>query len=182
MLASTVGTTPQELHCLKLCSKKNHESSPYASCDYKTSKHYNHNQCIFSSSPFNMSFQGSIVLHLLVLAPVWCQVENYADTIPGVAGQDYPIFAFPPATSFVCDGRSRGYYSDPEADCQAFTICAENGEDGGVGLLKFSFLCPNGTVFNQESFVCDWWFNVDCSVAEQFYGLNQQVFTDEEED
>ena len=26
----------------------------------------------------------------------------------------------------------------------------------------FSFLCPNGTVFNQEYFTCDWWFNVDC--------------------
>ena len=98
-----------------------------------------------------MSFQGSIVLHLLLLAPVWCQVENYADTIPGVAGQDYPIFAFPPATSFVCDGRSRGYYSDPEADCQAFTICAENGEDGGVGLLKFSFLAPTGLCLTKKA-------------------------------
>ena len=28
---------------------------------------------------------------------------------------------------------------------------------------KFSFLCPNGTVFNQEKLVCDAWFNVDCS-------------------
>ena len=28
---------------------------------------------------------------------------------------------------------------------------------------KFSFLCPNGTIFNQEKLVCDAWFNVDCS-------------------
>ena len=26
----------------------------------------------------------------------------------------------------------------------------------------FSFLCPNGTLFNQQYFTCDWWFNVDC--------------------
>ena len=26
----------------------------------------------------------------------------------------------------------------------------------------FSFLCPNGTLFNQQYFICDWWFNVDC--------------------
>ena len=26
----------------------------------------------------------------------------------------------------------------------------------------FSFLCPNGTLFNQQFFTCDWWFNVDC--------------------
>ena len=31
---------------------------------------------------------------------------------------------------------------------------------------KFSFLCPNGTVFNQEKLVCDAWFNVDCSEVE----------------
>ena len=30
-------------------------------------------------------------------------------------------------------------------------------------MLKLSFLCPNGTIFNQEYFTCDWWFNVDCA-------------------
>jgi hypothetical protein len=24
-------------------------------------------------------------------------------------------------------------------------------------------------------FVCDWWFNVDCSTAESFYSLNEQI-------
>ena len=33
-------------------------------------------------------------------------------------------------------------------------------------MTKYSFLCPNGTIFNQEYFICDWWFNVDCSKAE----------------
>ena len=32
-------------------------------------------------------------------------------------------------------------------------------------MLQFSFLCPNGTLFQQEYLVCDWWFNVDCSVT-----------------
>lgn len=27
-------------------------------------------------------------------------------------------------------------------------------------------MCPNGTIFNQAYFICDWWFNVDCSEAE----------------
>ena len=26
----------------------------------------------------------------------------------------------------------------------------------------YSFLCPNGTLFNELYFTCDWWFNVDC--------------------
>lgn len=28
-----------------------------------------------------------------------------------------------------------------------------------------SFLCANGTVFNEKSGVCDWWYNVDCTEA-----------------
>ena len=41
-----------------------------------------------------------------------------------------------------------------------FHICTTDAEGG---LSKYSFLCPNGTIFNQEYFICDWWFNVDCS-------------------
>merc|ERR1712168_111032 len=95
------------------------------------------------------------------------------ETIPGVPGDDYPIFAEVPETSFFCDGQADGgYYADPEAECQVFHICAN---DGNQGRTKYSFLCPNGTLFNQQYFVCDWWFNVDCSLAEQFYSLNDEV-------
>ena len=80
--------------------------------------------------------------------------------IPGVPGEDYPIYDAPPETSFACDGFIEGYYADPEAECQAFHICANFGSDD---LTKYSFLCPNGTLFNQQYFICDWWFNVDCS-------------------
>ena len=55
---------------------------------------------------------------------------------------------------------------------QTFHICADNGNSG---LLKYSFLCPNGTLFNQEYFICDWWFNVDCSIAEDFFSLNADI-------
>merc|ERR1719337_217947 len=83
------------------------------------------------------------------------------ENIPGTPGEDYPIYAEPPETSFACDGQvDGGYYADPEGECQAFHICAR---DGAAGLSKFSFLCPNGTLFDQQYFVCNWWFNVDCS-------------------
>merc|ERR1712123_133009 len=92
------------------------------------------------------------------------------EAIPGVPGDDYPIFAEVPETSFLCDGQvDGGYYADPEAECQAFHICAG---DGTGGFTKYSFLCPNGTLFQQQYFVCDWWFNVDCSLAESLYSLN----------
>merc|ERR1711877_45205 len=100
-------------------------------------------------------------------------IGSLEDTIPGTPREDYPIYAVPPETSFTCDGQvDGGYYGDPEAECQAFHICSNNGNSG---LSKFSFLCPNGTLFQQQYFVCDWWFNVDCSTTEDFYGLNDEI-------
>ncbi|XP_072743067.1 uncharacterized protein [Anoplolepis gracilipes] len=91
------------------------------------------------------------------------------DAIPGVAGIDYPIFRQVPWTRFECDQQQHpGYYADPETDCQAFHIC----QDGG---RKDSFLCPNGTLFNQERLVCTWWNTVDCSRVQSFYSINEAV-------
>ena len=93
--------------------------------------------------------------------------------IPGVPGEDYPIYAEVPESGFACDGQvDGGYYADPEAECQAFHICTA---DGAGGLAKYSFLCPNGTLFNQNYFICDWWFNFDCSTAEELYSLNDEI-------
>merc|ERR1711997_1128440 len=93
-------------------------------------------------------------------------------SIPGIPGEDYPIYAEVPESGFACDGQvDGGYYSDPEAECQAFHICTA---DGAGGLAKYSFLCPNGTLFNQNYFICDWWFNFDCSTAEDLYSLNDE--------
>merc|ERR1712106_757727 len=105
-------------------------------------------------------------------------IESLEEAIPGVPGDDYPIFAEVPDTSFLCDGQvDGGYYADPEAECQAFHICAG---DGNGGLTKYSFLCPNVTLFSQPYFVCDWWFNVDCSIAEEFYSLNDEYAAERE--
>merc|ERR1712018_884965 len=93
--------------------------------------------------------------------------------IPGVPGEDYPIYAEVPETGFVCEGQvDGGYYADGEAECQVFHICTA---DGAGGLAKYSFLCPNGTIFNQNYFICDWWFNFDCAEAEDLYSLNDDI-------
>merc|ERR1719438_19070 len=100
-------------------------------------------------------------------------LDMLQNAIPGVPGEDYPIFAEVPESGFTCDGQvDGGYYSDPEAECQAFHICTA---DGAGGLAKYSFLCPNGTLFNQNYFICDWWFNFDCSTAEDLYSLNDEI-------
>jgi hypothetical protein len=93
--------------------------------------------------------------------------------VPGIPGEDYPIFAEVPESGFSCDGQvDGGYYADPEAQCQVFHICTADGQGG---LAKYSFLCPNGTIFNQNYFICDWWFNFDCAEAEGLYGLNDEI-------
>merc|ERR1712168_1382 len=95
------------------------------------------------------------------------------NSIPGVPGEDYPIYSEVPESGFSCEGQvDGGYYADPEAECQAFHICTA---DGAGGLAKYSFLCPNGTLFNQNYFICDWWFNFDCSTAEELYSLNDEI-------
>jgi len=100
-------------------------------------------------------------------------LEKLVQRVPGVPGQDYPIFSIAPETSFLCEVQpAEGYYADQEADCQLYHVCSDIGD--GV-FSKFDFLCPNGTVFNQEEFVCDWWFNVDCSNADAFYYLNIEI-------
>ena len=93
-------------------------------------------------------------------------IEMLEKAVPGVPGEDYPIYSEVPDTSFSCDGQvDGGYYADPEAECQVFHICTA---DGAGGLTQYSFLCPNGTVFSQQYFICDWWFNFDCSEGDFF--------------
>merc|ERR1711971_1329877 len=99
-------------------------------------------------------------------------LDMLQNAIPGVPGEDYPIYAEVPESGFTCDGQvDGGYYSDPEAECQVFHICTA---DGAGGLAKYSFLCPNGTLFNQNYLICDWWFNFDCSTAADLYSLNDE--------
>ena len=80
-------------------------------------------------------------------------LDALGESIPGEPGEDYPILGSVPDTSFDCLGQVEGgYYADPEGECQVFHICAGGGEGS---LVKYSFLCPNGTLFNQQYFVCD---------------------------
>ncbi|XP_076357791.1 uncharacterized protein LOC143250732 isoform X2 [Tachypleus tridentatus] len=88
------------------------------------------------------------------------------DGIPGVAGKDYPVWNQVPQTSFRCrDYEYAGYFGDVETGCQIYHVCFPDARNA-------SFLCANGTVFNQRYFVCDWWFNFDCSKAPDLYNLN----------
>jgi len=100
-------------------------------------------------------------------------LDGLRSSIPGEPGVDYPILASVQETSFSCSGLIfGGYYADPEQECQAYHICLRGPGD----LFPVSFLCPNGTLFNQRIFVCDWWFNVDCEGASSLYSAAEGAF------
>ncbi|XP_016978359.1 uncharacterized protein LOC108044021 [Drosophila rhopaloa] len=95
--------------------------------------------------------------------------EGDYSAIPGVAGVDYPVYAQVPRTNFDCAQQPLpGYYADIEAQCQVFHICALN--------RTYSFLCPNGTVFSQETLVCVWWNQYDCVSAPSLYANNAYIY------
>ncbi|XP_071519031.1 uncharacterized protein [Panulirus ornatus] len=80
----------------------------------------------------------------------------------------HPLLGTIPATSFSCAGHAAGYYADPDTSCQVYHMCdtLEN---------KYSYLCPNHTLFNQKFLVCDHWYMVDCSSAPELYDINNHT-------
>lgn len=95
--------------------------------------------------------------------------EGDYSAIPGEPEIDYPIFSEIPETAFDCNQQEfPGYYADVEARCQVFHICALN--------KTFDFLCPNGTIFSQESLVCVWWNQFDCNSAPGLFGNNANLY------
>ncbi|XP_057369956.2 uncharacterized protein LOC130691070 [Daphnia carinata] len=97
---------------------------------------------------------------------------DFRESIPGEPEFDYPILDKIPRTSFKCTGQKDGYYADIETRCQVFHVCT-NIPDAEP--IKASFLCPNGTIFNQEVFVCQWWPDVNCASSPQFFELNRNI-------
>merc|ERR1712107_546691 len=95
---------------------------------------------------------------------------------PREPGTDYPIMATTQDSGFSCDGLVfGGYYADPATECQQYSVCLQDPISPDT-LYPVNFLCPNGTIFNQELFNCDWWFNVDCLASEGLYGGAEGAF------
>lgn len=66
-----------------------------------------------------------------------------------------------------------GYYADLETSCQMFHVCVIGQGDEPMDI---KFLCLNGTVFDQETRVCERVDEVDCSKSEKFYYLNLELY------
>ena len=76
----------------------------------------------------------------LIIPPPDAAGDMEMNPIPGVAGEDYPVYNSVPDTGFDCSAQENpGIYTDTEADCQSFYMCTPAGESA-------AFLCPNGTL------------------------------------
>lgn len=79
-----------------------------------------------------------------------------------------------PETNFTCAGKViGGYYADLETSCQMFHVCTIGQLDEPMDI---KFLCLNGTVFDQETRVCERVDEVDCTKSERFYYLNLELY------
>ena len=96
--------------------------------------------CNFPCKPNNLCAHGNV--QSKILQPTLVDVGHYIF---------FEVAAF--ILKKICT--PPGFYADPEAECQGYHVCMPLF--GGNVDRKMSFLCPNGTIFNQELFVCDWW-------------------------
>ncbi|XP_017778211.1 PREDICTED: uncharacterized protein LOC108563907 [Nicrophorus vespilloides] len=76
--------------------------------------------------------------------------------------------------SFSCEGREYGYYADVENECQLFHVCLPvTYSNGRSQTFRWSFICPEETVFNQEIFTCTRSDeSIDCADSPRYYNLN----------
>ena len=63
----------------------------------------------------------------------------------------------PLQTSFKCEGQAYGYYADVANGCQVFHICLPIENEAGevVETAHWSFICGNGTIFDQATLTCN---------------------------
>ncbi|XP_058979411.1 proteoglycan 4-like [Musca domestica] len=114
---------------------QHHESSPAISPDYDYATGSEEQD---QDLPHQ---QGDVRLPI----PVAANTPNkHPGPSTGRPGIDYPNYAEIPQTSFDCSQqRYKGFFGDPETNCQVWHYCDLNGG-------KASFLCPNGTIFSQS--------------------------------
>ena len=77
-------------------------------------------------------------------------------------------------TGFDCTDLPYGYYADESNACAIFHVCLPYIDHDVFITRHFSFLCGEGTVFDQERLVCDFPENaLPCSEAAAFRKSNE---------
>ncbi|XP_042229298.1 homeobox protein 2-like [Homarus americanus] len=107
--------------------------------------------------------------------------ENSDDTISGVyeplnlpSGASVLMGSI--STSFNCLDRPYGYYADQDNSCRVFHVCNPAlFSDGAIQTFQYSFMCGEGTVFDQKEMTCVMESSATpCQEASNYYVRNQE--------
>ncbi|CAH0599910.1 unnamed protein product [Chrysodeixis includens] len=79
--------------------------------------------------------------------------------------------------TFSCENKTYGYYADVDNDCQLFHVCLPSQTPSGRNVTyRWSFICPNETIFNQEVLTCTRVADsIACEDSPMFYHLNMEI-------
>ncbi|XP_023232251.1 uncharacterized protein LOC111632112 [Centruroides sculpturatus] len=115
-----------------------------------------------------MKFLTIAFLAFLALVAALPKVKRQAYFLPEEAEA---IIGAPIVKTFNCEDKGRGYFADQGMDCKIFHICHPSPN----GVLQYSFLCGNQTIFNQISLTCTHPDEaVPCQDAHNYYFINRR--------
>ncbi|XP_037070391.1 uncharacterized protein LOC119091679 isoform X2 [Pollicipes pollicipes] len=118
---------------------------------------------------FDTGWKSRLWLFPLMILPPLLTAQSVGSSLPSELNLENL-----PDTSFSCEGKVvGGYYADIETKCQMFHVCTL-GQKGETQDIKF--LCLQGTVFDQETRVCERSEEVTCKDAEEYYDLNKELY------
>ncbi|XP_022241039.1 uncharacterized protein LOC106458952 [Limulus polyphemus] len=86
------------------------------------------------------------------------------------------LLIYPIDVTFSCYGKPFGYYADPNNECKIYHVCRPVTDNAGnvKQYLRYSFVCPNQTVFDQHSLVCTYPHQaVPCSNVSEYLYVNE---------
>jgi len=92
---------------------------------------------------------------VLLAGIAWAQDEDLGNGLP--AGNEEILSSPYDPNAFSCEGQDYGYYADVASGCEIFHICLpiEDNEANIIEFAKWSFFCPNQTVFDQQTLTCN---------------------------
>ncbi|CAN8013761.1 unnamed protein product [Ixodes persulcatus] len=94
---------------------------------------------------------------------------NFPRELKGSDLTDYPFYEnLPEDIDFDCGKWHDGFYASIKHKCQLFHYC--------FGALRYDFLCPNYTLYDQTTFTCRFINSVECEKSEKHYDRNEALY------
>lgn len=94
---------------------------------------------------------------------------NYPRELKGADLTDYPFYEqVPEDINFDCSKWGDGFFASIPHRCQLFHYC--------YGGIRYDFLCPNYTLYDQTTFTCRFINTVECEKSQLHYDRNEALY------